>query len=111
MRSRQSVPPETTPGNDDGAARTEQEAARHKADNTPKINPAHEKLAQSARETVTALLDLLRSRVATALLELGVPESLALKAADSAAAISHAKSRGSWSIGVTEDSDKAYLAQ
>lgn len=31
--------------------------------------------------------------------------------ADSAAAISHAKSRGSWSIGVTEDSDKAYLAQ
>ena len=31
--------------------------------------------------------------------------------ADSAAAISHAKSRGSWSIGATEDSDKAYLAQ
>lgn len=31
--------------------------------------------------------------------------------ADSAAAISHAKSRGSWSIGTTEDSDKAYLAQ
>lgn len=31
--------------------------------------------------------------------------------ADSSAAISHAKSRGSWSIGVTEDSDKAYLAQ
>ena len=31
--------------------------------------------------------------------------------ADSAAAVSHAKSRGSWSIGVTEDSDKAYLAQ
>ena len=30
---------------------------------------------------------------------------------DSAAAISHAKSRGSWSIGTTEDSDKAYLAQ
>jgi len=31
--------------------------------------------------------------------------------ADSSAAISHAKSRGSWSIGVTEASDKAYLAQ
>ena len=31
--------------------------------------------------------------------------------ADSAAAINHAKTRGSWSIGVTEDSDKAYLAQ
>lgn len=31
--------------------------------------------------------------------------------ADSAAAISHAKSRGSWSIGVTEESDKAYLAK
>lgn len=31
--------------------------------------------------------------------------------ADSAAAISHAKSRGSWSIGASEDSDKAYLAQ
>ena len=31
--------------------------------------------------------------------------------ADGAAAINHAKSRGSWSIGTTEDSDKAYLAQ
>ena len=31
--------------------------------------------------------------------------------ADSAAAINHAKTRGSWSIGVTEDSDAAYLAQ
>jgi len=31
--------------------------------------------------------------------------------ADSAAAINHAKTRGSWSIGVTEESDKAYLAQ
>ena len=31
--------------------------------------------------------------------------------ADSAAAISHAKSRGSWSIGTTEDSDTAYLEQ
>jgi hypothetical protein len=78
--------PETMPGKDDGAARTEQEAARHIADNTPSTHPAHEKLAQSARETVTALLDLLRARVATALLELGVPETLALKAADSAAA-------------------------
>ncbi|MFT5487299.1 MAG: hypothetical protein ACI9JL_001036 [Paracoccaceae bacterium] len=78
--------PETTPGNDDGAARAEQEAARHKADNTPTVNPAQEKLAQSARETVTALLDLLRARVATALIELGVPETQALKAADSAAA-------------------------
>lgn len=35
---------------------------------------------------MTALLDLLRARVATALIELGVPEPLALKAADSAAA-------------------------
>ena len=31
--------------------------------------------------------------------------------ADSAAAINHAKTRGSWSIGTTEASDKAYLAQ
>ena len=31
--------------------------------------------------------------------------------ADSAAAIEHAKTRGSWSIGVTEETDKAYLAQ
>ena len=31
--------------------------------------------------------------------------------ADSAAAINHAKTRGSWSIGTTEESDKAYLAQ
>lgn len=31
--------------------------------------------------------------------------------AESAAAVNHAKTRGSWSIGVTEDSDKAYLAQ
>lgn len=31
--------------------------------------------------------------------------------ADKAAAIQHAKTRGSWSIGVTEESDKAYLAQ
>lgn len=30
---------------------------------------------------------------------------------DSAAAVNHAKTRGSWSIGVTEESDKAYLAQ
>ena len=31
--------------------------------------------------------------------------------ADSSAAISHAKSRGSWSIGTVEKSDTAYLAQ
>lgn len=31
--------------------------------------------------------------------------------ADAAAAIQHAKTRGSWSIGVMEDSDKAYLAK
>ena len=31
--------------------------------------------------------------------------------ADSSAAISHAKSRGSWSIGAVESSDTAYLAQ
>ena len=31
--------------------------------------------------------------------------------ADSDAAINHAKTRGSWSIGTTEASDKAYLAQ
>lgn len=31
--------------------------------------------------------------------------------ADSAAAINHAKTRGAWSIGVTEESDTAYLAQ
>ena len=31
--------------------------------------------------------------------------------ADTDAAIQHAKTRGAWSIGVTEESDKAYLAQ
>ena len=31
--------------------------------------------------------------------------------ADSAAAVNHAKTRGAWSIGVTEESDTAYLAQ
>lgn len=31
--------------------------------------------------------------------------------AESAAAINHAKTRGSWSIGTTEESDKAYLAK
>lgn len=31
--------------------------------------------------------------------------------AESAAAVNHAKTRGSWSIGTTEESDKAYLAQ
>ena len=31
--------------------------------------------------------------------------------ADTAAAVRHAKTRGSWSIGATEDSDKAYLAK
>lgn len=77
--------PETTSGNDGDATRTEQEAARHKADNTPIQNPAQEKLAQSARETVTALLELLRTRVATALIELGLPEAIAQKAANSAA--------------------------
>mgnify|MGYP001820585166 CR=1 FL=1 len=30
---------------------------------------------------------------------------------DVSAAIQHAKTRGSWTLGVTEDSDKAYLAQ
>ena len=30
---------------------------------------------------------------------------------DVSAAITHAKTRGAWSLGVTEDSDKAYLAQ
>ena len=30
---------------------------------------------------------------------------------DVSAAIQHAKTRGAWSLGVTEDSDKAYLAQ
>lgn len=78
--------PETAPGNDDGAPRAEQEAARHQAENKPVTNPAQDKLAQSARETVIALLDLLRVRVANALIELGVPETLALKAADTATA-------------------------
>lgn len=32
-------------------------------------------------------------------------------AAEASAAVNHAKTRGAWSIGVTEDSDKAYLAQ
>lgn len=32
-------------------------------------------------------------------------------AADADAAVRHAKSRGSWSLGAVEDSDKAYLAQ
>ena len=32
-------------------------------------------------------------------------------AAEAGAAVTHAKTRGAWSLGVTEDSDKAYLAQ
>jgi len=32
-------------------------------------------------------------------------------ASETSAAVTHAKTRGAWSIGVTEDSDKAYLAQ
>jgi len=32
-------------------------------------------------------------------------------AADVAAAVNHAKTRGAWAIGVTEDSDKAYLGE
>jgi len=35
----------------------------------------------------------------------------AASSADIDAAIQHAKTRGAWSIGVTEESDKAYLAQ
>ena len=31
--------------------------------------------------------------------------------ADKAAAVNHAKTRGAWSLGVVEESDKAYLAQ
>ena len=31
--------------------------------------------------------------------------------AESSAAVAHAKSRGAWSLGVVEDTDKAYLAQ
>lgn len=77
--------PETSLGNDGDTPRTEQEAARHKAGNTTVLNPAQERLAQSARETVTALLELLRSRVASALIELGLPEAVAQNAANSAA--------------------------
>jgi nucleoid-associated protein YgaU len=32
-------------------------------------------------------------------------------AAEASAAVTHAKTRGAWSLGVVEDSDKAYLAQ
>jgi len=34
-----------------------------------------------------------------------------MSSAEIDAAVKHAKTRGAWSIGVTEDSDKAYLAQ
>lgn len=41
--------------------------------------------------------------------ELGIDDNPS--AADVSSAVEHAKTRGSWSLGVTEDSDKAYLAQ
>jgi len=41
--------------------------------------------------------------------ELGIDDNPS--AADTSNAVEHAKTRGSWSIGVTEDSDKAYLAR
>jgi hypothetical protein len=34
--------PETSPGNDDVSAHTEQDTARHKADKTPTFNPVQE---------------------------------------------------------------------
>ena len=41
--------------------------------------------------------------------ELGIDDNPS--ASDVSSAVEHAKTRGSWSIGVTEDSDKAYLAR
>jgi LysM repeat protein len=41
--------------------------------------------------------------------ELGIDDNPS--SADVSNAVEHAKTRGSWSIGVTEDSDKAYLAR
>jgi nucleoid-associated protein YgaU len=35
----------------------------------------------------------------------------AASSADIDAAVQHAKTRGAWSVGVTEESDRAYLAQ
>ena len=41
--------------------------------------------------------------------ELGIDDNPS--ATETSNAVEHAKTRGSWSIGVTEDSDKAYLAR
>ena len=76
--------PEAAPRDSDAAPRTEQEAARQNAERTPVQSPQQDTLARDARATVDALLDILHSRVLSALTGLGLPDEIAQKAAVSA---------------------------
>lgn len=76
--------PEAAPRDSDPAPRQEQEAARQNAEKTPVQSPQQDTLARDARATADALLNVLRSRVLSALTGLGVPDEIALKAADTA---------------------------
>ena len=69
----------------DTTPRTEQEAARHNAD--PRTAPVADSgaLAREARETVQQILEMMRVRVLTALLDLDVPHADATTAAQTAA--------------------------
>lgn len=70
----------------DTAPHTEQDAARHNAD--PRTAHAAESgaLAREARETVERVLETMRLRVLTALLDLDIPHPVASAAAQTAAA-------------------------
>jgi len=76
--------PEEAPRDSDAAPRPEQEAARQNAEKNPVQTPQQDTLARHTRATVEALLNLLRSRVLSALTDLGISEQIALKAANSA---------------------------
>ena len=76
--------PKAAPRDSDAAPRPEQEAARQNAERTPVRKPQQDTLARDARATVDALLNVLRSRVLAALTGLGIPDEIALKAADTA---------------------------
>jgi hypothetical protein len=76
--------PEEAHRDSDAAPRPEQEAARQNAEKNPVQTPQQDTLARDARATVEALLNLLRSRVLSALTDLGISQEIALKAANSA---------------------------
>ena len=76
--------PEQAYRDTDATPRPEQEAARQNAEKNPVQTPQQDTLARDTRATVEALLNLLRSRVLTALTDLGISEDTAVKAANSA---------------------------